>query len=66
MLNISPREREVARLLAKGLNVSQIAQQLRISPHTVATHKRRAIAKTNAVSSLDLAVKVTFDGRNST
>ena len=63
MLNISPREREIAQLLAKGLNVNQIAQQLRISPHTVKAHKRRAFAKTGAVSSVDLAVKVALDDR---
>jgi RNA polymerase sigma factor (sigma-70 family) len=43
--SLTTREREVLRLLALGLNRSQIAERLRLSPHTVRTHLARVMAK---------------------
>ena len=42
---LSPREREITRLVAKGLPNKTIAAILDISPWTVATHLRRIFAK---------------------
>jgi len=42
---LSPREREVLNLVARGLSGKQIARQLGISPKTVEHHKTRAFAK---------------------
>ncbi|GAA2775796.1 hypothetical protein GCM10019017_20770 [Streptomyces showdoensis] len=42
---LTPREREVTRLIATGLSNEQIAAQLFISPFTAKTHVTRAISK---------------------
>jgi DNA-binding CsgD family transcriptional regulator/tetratricopeptide (TPR) repeat protein len=44
-LNLSPREKEVAVLVAKELSNRQIALQLMLSEHTVATHIRNILKK---------------------
>ncbi len=43
--NLTPREREVLALLAEGLEQTDIAKRLFISPKTVATHIQRILAK---------------------
>jgi DNA-binding NarL/FixJ family response regulator len=45
---LSPREREVLDLLAKGLNGEEIAKRLVLSPETVRTHVRNAMEKLEA------------------
>jgi DNA-binding NarL/FixJ family response regulator len=45
---LSPREREVLDLLAKGLNGEEVAVQLVLSPETVRTHVRNAMEKLEA------------------
>jgi DNA-binding CsgD family transcriptional regulator len=42
---LSPREREVALLAARGLTNRQIASELSISEHTVAAHLRKVLKK---------------------
>lgn len=43
--SLTTREREVLRLLARGLNQQDIAGELFISPKTVGTHIQRVLAK---------------------
>lgn len=45
LIALTPREREILGLLADGLRVKQIAERLTLSPATVHTHVRNAIAK---------------------
>ena len=45
---LSPREREVLGLLARGLTGEQIAERLVLSPETVRTHIRNAREKLGA------------------
>lgn len=45
---LTQREREVLRLLADGLSNEEIGKQLFISPETVRTHVRKAMAKLDA------------------
>jgi DNA-binding CsgD family transcriptional regulator len=47
---LSPREREVARMVANGLTNKTIAHLLEISPWTVSTHLRRIFAKLRVTS----------------
>lgn len=47
---LSPREQEIARLVAKGHPNKVIAAVLEISPWTVSTHLRRIFAKLNVGS----------------
>jgi DNA-binding CsgD family transcriptional regulator len=46
--SLTPREREVFRLLAAGMNAWQIAEQLEIAPDTVRTHVRNGVVKLGA------------------
>jgi DNA-binding NarL/FixJ family response regulator len=45
---LSPRERQVLDLLAKGLNGEEVAERLVLSPETVRTHVRNAMEKLEA------------------
>jgi DNA-binding CsgD family transcriptional regulator len=47
---LSPREREIARMVANGLTNKTIAHLLEISPWTVSTHLRRIFAKLRVTS----------------
>lgn len=51
---LSPREKEIFRLLADGRSVKGIAQDLCISPKTVETHKYNLLTKLQAGSVGDL------------
>jgi DNA-binding CsgD family transcriptional regulator len=56
-ITLSPREREVVRLVAKGLSNKTIAAVLDISPWTVSTHMRRIFTKLEVGSRAEM---VTF------
>jgi DNA-binding CsgD family transcriptional regulator len=45
---LTPREREILRLLADGMSGAEIAAQLVLSPETVRTHVRNAMSKLGA------------------
>jgi DNA-binding NarL/FixJ family response regulator len=47
-LNLTQRERDVLRLLADGMSNEEIGKALFISPETVRTHVRKAMAKLDA------------------
>jgi DNA-binding NarL/FixJ family response regulator len=47
-LNLTQRERDVLRLLADGMSNEEIGKSLFISPETVRTHVRKAMAKLDA------------------
>jgi DNA-binding CsgD family transcriptional regulator len=59
---LSPREREVVRLLASGYGTKQIAVELRISRNTVRTHIRNAMGKTDAHTSAQLVAIALTNG----
>ena len=44
---LSPREKEVLVLLAKGLQSKEIAEKLNLSTHTIITHRKHIMTKTN-------------------
>jgi DNA-binding NarL/FixJ family response regulator len=52
--NLTIRELEVIRLVAKGFNSKQIGEKLHISRHTVDTHRRTILEKTNCKNSAEL------------
>lgn len=43
--DLTPREVEVLRLLARGMSNNQIAEQLVLSPHTVNVHNQSIFGK---------------------
>ena len=53
--NLAPREQEILKLIAKGLTKQQVADELKISPHSVSGYLRRAFEKLH-VHSLPAAV----------
>lgn len=54
---LSPREREIARMVAKGYPNKTIATILEISPWTVSTHLRRLFAKLRVTSRAAMVAK---------
>jgi DNA-binding CsgD family transcriptional regulator len=59
---LTPREREVIRLVAQGANSPQIAAELYVSPATVRSHVRNAMVKTQAHTRAQLVAIVLGDG----
>lgn len=55
---LSPREREIARMVAQGLPNKTIAAVLEISTWTVGTHLRRMFAKLGVTSRAAMVAKV--------
>jgi RNA polymerase sigma factor (sigma-70 family) len=51
---LTPREREVVRLAARGLTNQQIARALVVAPETVKTHVRHALEKLGVRSKTEL------------
>ena len=49
------QEKKVLTMLSEGKQTRHIAEQLSLSPHTVDTHRRRMLAKTNCVDTTALA-----------
>ena len=65
LLDLSPRERQILELLAEGLRVKEIAERLTLSPATVHTHVRNAIAKLEVdtrTEAVALAVRFSYLG----
>ncbi|NDV17245.1 hypothetical protein GO009_14565 [Muricauda sp. TY007] len=52
--SLTKREREIAKLLAKGLNDMEIAEELKIAILTVRTHRRNMLKKTQCKNSVEL------------
>jgi DNA-binding CsgD family transcriptional regulator len=61
-LGLSPREKEIVRLVAKGLPNKAIAQVLDISLWTVATHVRRVFTKLVVSSRAEMIAKILQEG----
>ena len=54
---LTPRQREILRLLAEGLSTQAIAERLRLSPETVKNHVRSVLAALRARSRLEAVAK---------
>ena len=59
---LSPRELEIVRLIARGESGPEIAAELHIAHDTVRTHVRNAMKKTGARSRAHLVAKVLGEG----
>ncbi len=57
-LSLSPREREIVRMVAQGRQNKVIAAVLNISSWTVCTHLRRIFAKLGVTSRAAMVAKV--------
>lgn len=52
--NLSKREIEIIKLLAKGLNSKQVGEELHLSRHTIDTYRRKILEKTNCKNTAEL------------
>jgi DNA-binding CsgD family transcriptional regulator len=53
---LTPRERDVVERIASGLEIKEIARELRIGYHTVKMHIRSAKGKLGARNQLEIAI----------
>jgi len=59
---LSPREQDVARRLARGLQRREIAAELGIGVKTCSTYRERAFAKLGVRTAAELASRVVLGG----
>ena len=57
--NLTPREREVLALIAKGIKLSRVAEILRISPHTAGDYVKIIYRKLNISSRAEATMEAT-------
>jgi DNA-binding CsgD family transcriptional regulator len=55
---LTSREREIILLLSRGYSTKQVSQQLKISFHTVETHRKKLLRKWNARNTAQLIKEV--------
>lgn len=58
---VTPREREVAALLAQGLSYQEVAERLALSPFTVQDHVKSLFEKTGVSSRQELVARIFLD-----
>jgi len=58
----TPREKEILLRILKGEQSQEIADKLFISKHTVNTHRKNILAKTNTKNTIELAIKIVTEG----
>ena len=61
-IELTARERDIVKAIARGLSNKEIADQLFISPHTVATHRRNICAKLNIHSASGMTLFAIIHG----
>lgn len=54
VIKFTPRETDILNLLKQGLNTKEIAEQLFISHHTVESHRKNMLAKTDSKNTTQL------------
>jgi DNA-binding NarL/FixJ family response regulator len=62
--NLTPRERQIAELVCKGLRNGSIAKYLRIKPGTVKTHTRNIYRKVHVKSKIAMLLRFVTDSRD--
>jgi len=62
--NLTPRERQVAELVCKGLRNGNIATYLHIKPGTVKTHTRNIYRKVHVKSKIAMLLRFFTDSRD--
>ena len=62
--NLTPRERQIAELVCKGLRNGNIAKFLHIKPGTVKTHTRNIYRKVHVKSKIAMLLRFVTDSRD--
>jgi DNA-binding NarL/FixJ family response regulator len=60
LFRFTPQEDLIARMICKGVSSEEVAQKLFISIHTVHTHRRRILEKTNSENFIQVCRKVNY------
>ena len=55
-VSLTPREKDVLILLARGCTTKEIADMLNLSANTIESHRRNLLSKTGCVNTADLIV----------
>jgi two-component system nitrate/nitrite response regulator NarL len=63
MKPITPQEKSILELIGQGLSTRKIAQVLKISFHTVQSHRRSLLNKFDAANSAEL-IRKTIEANN--
>lgn len=64
LYNLTPRERQIAELVCKGLRNGNIAKFLHIKPGTVKTHTRNIYRKVHVKSKIAMLLRFVNDSRD--
>ena len=59
---LTEREKEILKFLSKGMLVNEIAEKLFVSSHTVSTHKRNILKKSNCKNITELVARCIREG----
>ena len=59
---LTPRERQILKLVAQGKIAKEIAAELDISPHTIYTHRKNILSKLNLTSPMEMIVYALEEG----
>lgn len=59
---MTKREKEIVKLLSLGKNFNEMAKVLNVSPHTVNTHKRNILKKSNCHNTTELVARCIREG----
>ena len=59
---LSKRELDIVNWIAKGLNTKKIAGKLNLSEHTVRTHRKNILQKTNCANAAELVSRCLLEG----
>lgn len=60
LFHFTPQEELIARMICKGVSSEEVAQKLFISIHTVHTHRRRILEKTNSDNFMQVCQKINY------
>jgi DNA-binding NarL/FixJ family response regulator len=58
LFHLTPQEELIASMICKGISSEDVAQKLFISIHTVHTHRRRILEKTNSENFMQVCQKI--------
>ena len=60
--NLSEREREILQKMSEGKDFKQIAKELFLSPHTINTHKKNILKKSDCKNATELVARCIREG----
>ncbi|MDT0645953.1 LuxR C-terminal-related transcriptional regulator [Zunongwangia sp. F260] len=59
---LTNKEKQIVEELSRGLNAEQIAEEMNLSPHTIKTHRRNILQKTECTNTTELVAKNLING----